>query len=156
MLGKDLICSQEGPWLIGDVLQPCPMWPNLMGHLGGGGSLLGDTCSTSRTALSPFLVQSSHVLYSHAKDEQVLFPGFLGHLHVGPIHGPDGQGPIQHELHIACPWGFGACGGDLLRQICGWNDCKQGVSSRMRGSVSLDLLIQYLSIHLAGLFWSLK
>lgn len=75
-----------------------------MGHLGGGGSLLGGyTCSTSRTALSPFLVQSSHVLYSHAEDEQVLFPGFLGHFHVGPIHGPDGQGPIQHELHVACP-----------------------------------------------------
>ena len=123
-----------------------------MGHLGGQVPSWGDTCSTSRSALSPFLVQSSHVLYSHAKDEQVLFPGFLGHFHVGPIHGPDSQGPIQHELHIACPRGFGACGRNLLRQICGWNDCKQGISDRISDSVSLDLLVWYLSIHLAGLF----
>lgn len=93
-----------------------------------------------RAVLSPFLVQSSHVIYSHAKNEQVLFPGFLCHFHVGPIHGPDSQGPIQHELHIACPWGFGACSRNLLRQIGGWNDCT-GRRVKMSDSVPLDLQI---------------
>lgn len=104
MLVKDLINSQEGP-LIHRMYSPAMSHVTQLDGTPGGGAAAswGDTCSTSRTAVSPSLVQSSHVLYSHAEDEQVLFPGFLGHFHVGPIHGPDGQGPIQHELHVACP-----------------------------------------------------
>ena len=29
-----------------------------------------------------------------------------------------------HELHVSCAWGFCACQGNLLRQVCSWNHCK--------------------------------
>lgn len=63
---------------------------------------------------SPFLVQLRDILHPHAEDEQVFLSSLLGHLHVGSIHGADGQSPVQHELHVACPRGLGARCGDLL------------------------------------------
>lgn len=49
----------------------------------------------------PLSVEFSHVLHPHAEDEQVFLAGLLGHLHIGSIHGADGQGSVQHELHVA-------------------------------------------------------
>lgn len=92
-----LICGQEAPLTHGRCSAATfhvtpPQW-----------ATWEDRYPSETAVPSPFLVQSSHVIHSHAKDEQVLFSGFLSHFHVGPIHGPDGQGAVQHKLHIACP-----------------------------------------------------
>lgn len=72
--------------------------------------------------LLPFLVEGLHIVHPHTEDEEVSLPGFLGHLHVGSIHGTDGEGAVQHELHVAGSRGFSAGCGDLLRQIGRWDD----------------------------------
>lgn len=66
---------------------------------------------------SPLLVQSLHILHPHPKDEEVLLSGLLRHFHVGSVHGADGEGSVQHELHVPGSGGFRACCGDLLRQV---------------------------------------
>lgn len=53
--------------------------------------------------LLPFLVEGLHVVHPHTEDEEVSLPGFLGHLHVGPVHGADGEGAVQHELMLPVP-----------------------------------------------------
>ena len=35
------------------------------------------------------------------KDEHVFYADLLGHLYVGPIHGPDGQRSIEGKLHVS-------------------------------------------------------
>lgn len=67
-----------------------------------------------KNRLLPRFIQFSHIRHSHAEDEQVLLPGLLGHLHVGAVHGADGQSPVQHELHVSGSRSFGAGSGDLL------------------------------------------
>lgn len=49
----------------------------------------------------PATLQVLHIIDPHAEDEHVLLPSLLRHLHVGAVHGADGQRPVQHELHIA-------------------------------------------------------
>lgn len=73
---------------------PCPRW-HRKGH-------------------TPFLVQGLNVFYPQTKDEEVLSSGFLSYLLVGTIHVTDGEGTIEHELHVACAGGLSARGGDLL------------------------------------------
>lgn len=65
-------------------------------------------------ALSPFFVHRLHVVHPHAEDENVFLSGFFGHLHIGPVHGADGESAVQHELHVARSRGFCAGCGDLL------------------------------------------
>lgn len=72
----------------------------------------------SISSCSPFAgVHCVHFLHSHAEDEEVLLSGLLGHLHVGSVHGADGQSAIQHELHVASARRLSASCGDLLRQV---------------------------------------
>lgn len=68
----------------------------------------------SAFTLSPFFVHCLHVVHPHAEDEEVFLSGFLGHLHIGAVHGADGEGTVQHELHVSCSGGLGASCGDLL------------------------------------------
>ena len=42
-----------------------------------------------------------HLLDRHPEYEDVVLAHLLRHLHVGAVQGPDGQGAVQHELHIA-------------------------------------------------------
>lgn len=72
----------------------------------------------------PFLIQSLHILHPHAKDEEVFFACLLSHLHVGPIHGTNSEGPIHHELHVAGTRGLCASCGDLLGEICCRDHCR--------------------------------
>src|SRR5690606_38381788 len=52
--------------------------------------------------------------------EKVLRPHLLPDLNVGTIQGPDRQGAVQGEFHIACAGGLVACRGNLFRQLsCG-------------------------------------
>lgn len=70
----------------------------------------------------PFSVHFVNVIHPHAKDEEVVLARLLSHLHVGSIHGSDGQRAVQHELHVASAGGLGAGCGDLLGEV-GSRDC---------------------------------
>lgn len=50
----------------------------------------------------PLVVEFSHILHPHPKDEQILLSSLLYHLDVGSIHGADGQRSVQHEFHVTC------------------------------------------------------
>ena len=52
-----------------------------------------------------------------AEDEHVVPPDRLADLDVGPVHGADGQGAVEGELHVPGPGGLGARRGDLLREV---------------------------------------
>lgn len=71
-------------------------------------------CDRLGLTLLPFFVQCLHIVHPHAEDEEVLLSGFFGHLHIGSVHGADGEGAVQHELHVAGSRGFSAGCGDLL------------------------------------------
>ena len=59
---------------------------------------------------------------SRTEDEDVLGAHLLSHLDVGPIQGSDGEGAVQHELHVASAGGLSARGGDLLTEVRSWDD----------------------------------
>jgi hypothetical protein len=52
-----------------------------------------------------------------AEDEDVVVADLLADLDVGAVVGADGQRAVERELHVAGARGFGAGGGDLLRQV---------------------------------------
>lgn len=62
----------------------------------------------------PLLVQLSNVFHPHAEDEKILLSSLLCHLHIGSVHGADGQSSVQHELHVTRPRCLSAGCGDLL------------------------------------------
>lgn len=101
----------------------------------------GRTTASCRT--SPLFVKSFHIFHPHAENEEVLLSGLLGHLHVGSVHGADGQGSVEHELHVPGARGLCAGGGDLLRQVGGrddWGSIVQVlVSSAFTSALSLSL-----------------
>ena len=41
------------------------------------------------------------LLRGEAEDEHVLLADLLGNLHIGAVHGADGQGSVEHQLHAA-------------------------------------------------------
>ena len=75
---------------------------------------LNQVIPSTHSSLSPFLVHGLHILHSHAEDEEVLLTSLLCHLHVSTVHGADGEGTVQHELHVASARGLCARSGDLL------------------------------------------
>ena len=81
--------------------------------------ICGHICNCGRHVGSPLFVHFGHVAHPHAKDEEVFLARLLGHLHIGSVHGADGEGAVQHELHVARARGLGARCGDLLRQVRG-------------------------------------
>lgn len=71
-------------------------------------------------------------MHPHAEDEEVLFSSFLRHFHVGSVHGADGEGSVQHELHVPGAGGLGAGSGDLLRQVGRRDDCRQETGGQIQ------------------------
>ena len=60
----------------------------------------------------------NNLLCGQAEDEGILFAHFFYDLHVGTVHGSQGQGTVQHELHVTGTGCFLTCGRDLLGDIC--------------------------------------
>lgn len=83
---------------------------------------------------SPLLVQSLHIVHPHAEDEEVLLSSFLCHFNIGSIHGADGEGSVQHELHVPGARSLSTCCGDLLREIRGRDDCRQETGRKIQNS----------------------
>lgn len=81
----------------------------------------------------PLFVKSFHIFHSHAENEEVLLSSLLCHLHIGSVHSADGEGSIQHELHVPCTRGLSACCGDLLRQVRSWDNWGERFSSLQLG-----------------------
>lgn len=71
---------------------------------------------------SPLFVHSLHIRHPHAEDEEILLSSLFCHLHIGTIHGADGEGTIQHELHVTSARGLSARCGDLLGQVGSGDD----------------------------------
>lgn len=67
-------------------------------------------------------LQGLHLLHRHAEDEHVLLSHLLGHLHVSSVQCSDGEGAIEHELHVTGSGSFRAGRGDLFRQVGGRDD----------------------------------
>lgn len=63
---------------------------------------LGALESGNSNNFSPLFVHSIHILHSHAKYEQVPLSRLLCHLHIGSVHGANGQSAVKHELHVSC------------------------------------------------------
>ena len=64
---------------------------------------------------------AGHLIRGEAKEEEVLFPGFLRHLDSRAIARADGQRAVHHEFHVAGAAGFVAGGRDLVGDIAGWD-----------------------------------
>src|ERR1700739_2188060 len=62
-----------------------------------------------------------HLLCREAEQEEILFTGFLGHFDGRAVTGPDRQGSIHHEFHIARSTRFVSGGRDLVRYIARGN-----------------------------------
>ena len=54
-----------------------------------------------------------------AEDIDVLFPHLLADLHIGTVHGAQGQRTVQHELHVAGAGSLFGGKADLLGQVAG-------------------------------------
>ena len=54
-----------------------------------------------------------------AEDVDVIVANLLADFHVGTVHGAQGQGAVEHELHVAGAGGFLGGKADLLRQVTG-------------------------------------
>ncbi len=52
-----------------------------------------------------------------AEDEAVVFAGFFGDFNIGAVEGADGEGAVEHQLHVAGAGGFHTCEGDLLGDV---------------------------------------
>ena len=57
-------------------------------------------------------------LCGQTEDECILLAYLFYDLHVSAVHGSQGQGAVQHELHVTGTGCFLTCGRDLLRDIC--------------------------------------
>ena len=56
---------------------------------------------------------------SLAEDIDVLFAHLLTDLHVGTVHGAEGQRTVQHKLHVAGAGSLLGGEADLLGQVAG-------------------------------------
>ena len=54
-----------------------------------------------------------------AEDVDILFSHLLADLHVGTVHGAEGQRTVQHELHVAGAGSLLGSKADLLGQVAG-------------------------------------
>src|SRR5882672_5842003 len=68
------------------------------------------------------LAQPSDLGCTVSEYEDVVRADRVAYLDVGSVLGPDGQRPIQRQLHIAGTRGLRTGGGNLLGQIRGWHD----------------------------------
>ena len=58
-------------------------------------------------------------LTGFAEDVDVVIAYQVVDLHVGSVHGSQGNGSVQHELHVSGSAGLFGCQGDLLGDIAG-------------------------------------
>ena len=56
---------------------------------------------------------------AHTKDDDVLVPDLLLDFHIGAVQGAQGDGAVEHQLHVARAGGLGARQGNLLGYIRG-------------------------------------
>ena len=75
------------------------------------------------------VVLAIHILHgvcTHAEDVDVIHAHLLADLHVGAIHGANGQRAVHHELHVAGAAGLLGGGGQLLGNFCRRNQHFRG------------------------------
>ena len=70
-------------------------------------------------AVIPGGIAVDDLIGSLAEDIDVLFAHLLADLHVGTVHGAEGQRTVQHKLHVAGAGSLLGGKADLLGQIAG-------------------------------------
>ncbi|MMZ63857.1 hypothetical protein D1872_261400 [compost metagenome] len=73
-------------------------------------------CHLARPIL-PGTIIFGHFFCTQTKNEHVLFPDLLRHLHVGAIHRTDRERAVHHEFHVSRTRGLLACGRNLFADI---------------------------------------
>ena len=81
-----------------------------------------------------------HLVAVETEAEEVLFPRLFPDLDVRPVEGPDREGAVEHELHVARAGCLVACGRYLLGELRGGDDVLGQGHAVIRHKDHLELL----------------